>query len=122
MERVNFKMRGVIEELYKSREYREYKQMKKVIAANPKLRERIDAYRGECYAFQRRQENPNMETKDVLAETDRIEQAYADVLHNRDVMKYLNLEYELCGFIRRSYETLIRAVDLPLDGVLRNDE
>jgi|GEM_PF-1456214 len=121
MERAAYKIHEAVEELHCSTEYRKYMEMKHNLEAQPDLRKQVDAYRRAAYILQSSAENGTMTSKDFFNEMEKIENEYSGILHNSDVAKYLDLEYSICAFLRRSIDTLVNAADIAPDEVTEHD-
>ena len=101
---------ALIADIQSSSEFCQYQSLKKEIGKDPRLRERVDSYRRQCFFLQ----NKEYEEEDIR----RIEQLRKDnreLLENALVSDFLAAEIRLCRMVSQTLEQITEAVDIGLD-------
>ncbi len=103
---------ALIRVIHDSDAYKDYKAVRKRLAEDPELKNRVNQYRKECYHLQ------NSGDVDSLYErTQRFDEQYDDLLKNPLVEEYLKCELALCRMLQQIASKVVESVELDLDDI-----
>ncbi len=117
MEHIQKCTENLLQALKKSREYRQFCELRDMVRKEPQLRQEINRFRKKVFEAQ----NAGAET-DVYAEQERLCRDYEQFRRNSLVDDFLQAELRICRMIQKIVGEIAECVDLDTQEVTKDIE
>lgn len=99
----------LLESIYKSDIYQQYRKQAEIIRANPDLAAKVHHFRGENFRIQNSADRSNL-----LAVMDKLAQESVEIRRIPEINAYLDAELALCRLVQQVCKNIINGIDLDM--------